>query len=56
MMNRNMMIDYINMDGKMVRKQIDDAEFCIRDGKCVFTSGGKYIEIEIDEIFQVYMA
>ena len=48
-----MMIDY-DKDGVIVRKAIDDMEFCVRDGKMYFTSNEKKYEVDLEDIYQVY--
>ena len=54
-MDKTMMIDYRNdTTGVIVRKEIDDAEFCVRDGKAWFISKGEKISTPLDTVIQVY--
>lgn len=53
---KGLMIDYTNTyTGKITRKRIDGCAFCIRDGVCYFTSDGEDFEVDVNDIFQVYL-
>lgn len=55
-MNRehSLMIDYRDLDGKFVRKVIDNFEFCVRDGMAHFLSEGVKCRVPLQDISQVY--
>ena len=56
MMNKQMMIDYRKANGEgFERKQIDDMEFCIRNGNIYFVSDGVRYNIPIEQCSQVYI-
>ena len=53
---KGLMIDYMDTYiGKITRKRIDGSEFSIRDGICYFTSGGENYEVDVNNIYQVYI-
>ena len=53
---KGLMIDYIDAyTGEIVRKRIDNYEFCVRDCVCYFTSRGENFEVELKDVFQVYV-
>lgn len=50
-----MMIDYTDKaTGKITRNRIDDAAISVRDGVCYFTVDGQNIEVDLDDVFQIY--
>lgn len=52
---KSMMIDYRdNNNGNIMRKVIDNYEFCIRDGVAYFVSDGTRYNISLASIIQVY--
>ena len=51
---KSMMIDYRDKDGKVMRKTIDNYEFCTRDGVAYFASNGTKYNVPIASIIQVY--
>ena len=52
---KTLMIDYMDTyTGKIVRCRIDGCAFSIRDGICYFTSNGEDVEVDVNNIFQVY--
>ena len=54
-MEKTMMIDYRNDEGKLFRKTIDDMEFCVRRGAAWFISAGEKISVPLDNVIQVYL-
>ena len=55
-MEKTMMIDYREeVTGVIVRKEIDDAEFCIRNGRAWFISKGEKFNTPIDTVIQVFL-
>ena len=55
-MNKQMMIDYRREDGEgFERKQIDDMEFCVRNGMIYFISEGTKYSVPLDQCSQVYL-
>ena len=59
MMSKKMMIDVrvYSESGKMSfeRYEIDDFEFCVRDGRVYFIAGGKRMNFPLEDVSQVYM-
>ena len=56
-MEKTMMIDYREeVTGVIVRKEIDDNEFCVRDGMIWFISKGEKFNTPIDTAIQIFMA
>ena len=51
---KSMMIDYRTKNGEVVRKEIDNYEFCTRDGIAYFVSGGVKHNVPLSSIIQVY--
>lgn len=54
-MDKIMMIDYRSETGDVKRREIDDAEFCVRNGCAHFYSGGFYYHIQLEDVIQVYL-
>lgn len=54
-MKKTMMIDYRNDNGTICRKEMDDCEFCVRDGNAYFISDGRKYCIPLDHVIQVYL-
>ena len=54
-MKKTMMIDYHNDNGTICRKEMDDCEFCVRDGNTYFISDGWKYCIPLEQVIQVYM-
>lgn len=47
-------IDYRNQDEKIIRKPIDNCEFCVRDGMAYFESRGAKVCVPLEKIIQMY--
>lgn len=54
-MKKHMMIDYRDVDEQICRKEIDDMEFCVRDGAAHFLSDEITYHIPLDHVIQVYL-
>ena len=54
-MDRQMMIDYRDEKETIFRREIDNNEFCIRDGCAYFISEGIRYRVRLDLVIQVYM-
>lgn len=54
-MEKVMMIDYRNDNDEFVRKEIDDMEFCVRNGNVYFISDGEKFCIQLESVSQVYL-
>jgi len=52
---KTMMIDYRNENGIFVRREIDNFEFCVREGLVYFISGGVKYSVPLQNLSQVYI-
>ena len=50
----SLMIDYRDDSGNIKRKEIDDMEFCVRDGSAYFISDGRRLFVPLEQVIQVY--
>lgn len=55
-MEKIMMIDYRDANGNIRRKQIDDCEFCVRNGFAYFISCGVKTRVPLEDVSQIYFA
>ena len=54
-MKNIMMIDYRDANSLIHREEIDDMEFCVRDGYAYFITGGEKRCVPLDLVIQVYI-
>lgn len=54
-MKKTMMIDYRTEKDEIRRKEMDDCEFCVRDGNAYFVSDGRKYCIPLEQVIQVYL-
>lgn len=52
---KEMMIDYRDDNQTICRNIIDDMEFCVRDGRAHFISGGIKYHVQLEDVIQVYL-
>lgn len=49
-----MMIDYRDANATIRRKEIDNMEFCVRNGAAYFISDGIKYSVPLEDVIQVY--
>ena len=54
MKTKTLMIDYRDSDANVVRREIDNMEFCVRDGYAYFASEGDKYQIMLGDVIQIY--
>lgn len=54
MVQKQMMVDYRSENGTFIRREVDDMEFCVRDGVMYFKSEDRQYDIPLDQCVQVY--